>query len=153
MNSSGVIPMTPPMEPVEEGSSSSDSSSSTKSTSLSSGNIIANRYNNENNAIAAIQWDVIQGRLEEFAAAFLGMSVFDVADAWTVAPSSSNEHNPIRLKCLFTVAATNTNPKINLLRGASMNVLIDNNDGAVGKTNSSGCSVWSSIKVSCVGFN
>ena len=90
----------------------------------------------------------IQERLEEFATAFLGMSVFDVADAWTVSSNSLNggATNPV-LKCLFTVGATDTNPGINALREISGNASINVGDGAVGKAYSSGYPVWSSVKV------
>ena len=59
--------------------------------------------------LIATKMHLIQERLEEFATAFLGMSVFDVADAWTVSTPDFSEGgvkgvtNPI-LKCLFTVA-------------------------------------------------
>ena len=95
-------------------------------------------------------------RLEEFAAAFLGMSVFDVADVWTMGGNSQQHedgtgnvatNHPMHLECLFTVAATNTNPQINALRSASMNASIEVADGVVGRAYNSGCSVWSSIKV------
>ena len=91
---------------------------------------------------------LIQERLEEFATAFLGMSVFDVADAWTLSSNSLNggASNPV-LKCLFTVGATDTNPGINALREISGNASINVGDGAVGKAYSSGYPVWSSVKV------
>ena len=99
----------------------------------------------------ATKMHLIQERLEEFATAFLGMSVFDVADAWTV--SSPNDggvaagNNAPVLKCLFTAAATETNPGINALRGVSGSASIQIADGAVGKAYSSGYPVWSSVKV------
>ena len=60
---------------------------------------------------------LIQERLEEFANAFLGMSVFDIADAWTVSSYSADgiAQNPV-MKCLFTAAATESNPEINDFR-------------------------------------
>ena len=93
----------------------------------------------------ATKMHLIQERLEEFATAFLGMSVFDVADAWTVSSNSPTGEDPI-LKCLFTVAATNTNPGINALMNISGNASITIADGAVGKAYSSGYPVWSSVK-------
>jgi hypothetical protein len=99
----------------------------------------------------AVEIHLIQERLEEFATAFLGMSVFDVADAWT-APSSSidssnNGDGDPTLNCLFTVAATNSNPEINELMDLSWDASIGTFDGAVGRAFSSGYPVWSSVKV------
>jgi len=116
---------------------------------------------NESQMANTKKMKVIQERLEEFATAFLGMSVFDVADAWVVQSSSpitnesngesmnnNNEANKMgrELKCLFTVAATNTNPNINTLRQVSSSTTITIGDGAVGKAYSSGYPVWSSVK-------
>lgn len=97
--------------------------------------------------IIATKMHLISERLEEFATAFLGMSVFDVADAWTVSSASANgeANNPV-LKCLFTVAATHTNPGINAFREVSASASIQVADGAVGKAYSSGYPVWSSVK-------
>jgi hypothetical protein len=93
----------------------------------------------------------IQERLEEFATAFLGMSVFDVVDAWTAPSSSSDSSNngdgDSTLNCLFTVAATNSNPEINELMDLSWDASIGTFDGAVGRSFSSGYPVWSSVKV------
>ena len=96
---------------------------------------------------------LIKGRLEEFAHAFLGMSVFDLADAWILdsaqpALGTSNDgETPRKLKCLFSVAATDKNPDINYLRDLSGQTHIDVGDGAVGKAFSSGYPVWNSIRV------
>lgn len=94
---------------------------------------------------------LIQERLEEFATAFLGMSVFDVADAWTTSPSSNDPSNngdgDTILNCLFTVAATSSNPEINELMDLSWDASIGAFDGAVGRAFSSGYPVWSSVKV------
>ena len=94
---------------------------------------------------------LIQERLEEFANAFLGMSVFDIADAWTVSSYSSDgiAHSPV-MKCLFTAAATESNVEINDFRKFSANSFIVPGDGAVGKAYSTGYPVWSSVKVSCM---
>ena len=94
----------------------------------------------------------IQERLEEFATAFLGMSVFDVADAWTTTSASydslSNcDGDDPTLNCLFTVAATNSNQEINDLMDVSWDAKIGTFDGAVGRAFSSGYPVWSSVKV------
>eukprot|EP00984_Skeletonema_dohrnii_P007372 scaffold2677_cov152-Skeletonema_dohrnii-CCMP3373.AAC.4 len=90
---------------------------------------------------------LIQERLEEFANAFLGMSVFDIADAWTVSSYSSDgiAHSPV-MKCLFTAAATESNVEINDFRKFSANSFIVPGDGAVGKAYSTGYPVWSSVK-------
>ncbi|KAL3822247.1 hypothetical protein ACHAXA_005880 [Cyclostephanos tholiformis] len=92
----------------------------------------------------------IRERLEEFATAFLGMSVFDVADAWTASSlsygSSSNSNGDPTLNCLFTVAATNSNNEINDLMHVSWDAMIGAFDGAVGRAFSSGYPVWSSVK-------
>lgn len=97
--------------------------------------------------LIATKMHLIQERLEEFATAFLGMSVFDVADVWTVSSNSPDgeANNPI-LKCLFTVAATKTNSGINYFREVSSHAGVQVADGAVGKAYSSGYPVWSSVK-------
>lgn len=97
----------------------------------------------------ATKMHLIQERLEEFANAFLGMSVFDIADAWTVSSYSADgiAQNPV-MKCLFTAAATESNPEINDFREFSANASIAPCDGAVGKAFSTGYPVWSSVKVS-----
>ncbi len=94
---------------------------------------------------------LIQERLEEFANAFLGMSVFDIADAWTVSSYSADgtAHSPV-MKCLFTAAATESNVEINDFQKFSANSYIVPGDGAVGKAYSTGYPVWSSVKVSCM---
>jgi hypothetical protein len=99
----------------------------------------------------AAEIHLIQERLEEFATAFLGMSVFDVADAWTapssLIDSSNNGDGDPTLNCLFTVAATNSNPEINELMDLSWDASIGTFDGAVGRAFNSGYPVWSSVKV------
>ncbi|KAL9181016.1 hypothetical protein ACHAXT_009821 [Thalassiosira profunda] len=92
---------------------------------------------------------LIRERLEEFATAFLGMSVFDVADAWTISsdsPDGSAATGDRVLKCLFTVSATETNPGINALKETSGRASVRVGDGAVGRAYSSGYPVWSSVK-------
>ena len=109
----------------------------------------------------ASKMHLIQERLEEFANAFLGMSVFDVADAWITSissPEATNStdigdgivvcHATPKLKCLFTVAANEmNNENVHLFREVSANASIEFGDGAVGKAFSSGYPVWSSNKV------
>lgn len=111
----------------------------------------------------ATKMHLIQERLEEFANAFLGMSVFDVADAWISSSSVvggeegsgavSGGIATRSLKCLFTVAATELNPRINAFREASANASIKLGDGAVGKAYSTGYPVWSSVKVRNLQFD
>lgn len=98
-------------------------------------------------ATVASNLHLIQERLEEFAMAFLGMSVFDVADAWMVKKDGDGGGNGRVLDCLFTATATETNPGINALRDVNGKALIDVGNGAVGKAFSSGYPVWSSDKV------
>lgn len=147
--------------PAANGSSNEKQQQQITTTSTNEISITAS--NNESQIMANNKkMNVIQERLEEFATAFLGMSVFDVADAWVVQSSSSSITNEINgesltnnneaskmgreLKCLFTVAATNTNPNINTLRHVSSSTTINIGNGAVGKAYSSGYPVWSSVK-------
>ena len=106
----------------------------------------------------ASKMGVIRERLEEFLCAFLGMSVFDVGDAWVLSSADAREEGGgmmddkrKMLECLFTVAATESD-RINALRGVSGNESIQIGDGAVGKAFSSGYPVWSSDKVRGCGF-
>jgi hypothetical protein len=106
----------------------------------------------------ASKMGIIRERLEEFLCAFLGMSVFDLGDAWILSSNdgeggaaASGEEKRRTLKCLFTVAATENNPGINSFRRVTENVSIEIGDGAVGKAFSSGYPVWSSDKVRWIG--
>eukprot|EP00804_Cyclotella_cryptica_P004297 CCRYP_013493-RB/>CCRYP_013493-RB protein AED:0.05 eAED:0.05 QI:494/1/1/1/0.5/0.4/5/1391/1011 len=115
----------------------------------------------------ASKMEVIRERLEEFLCAFLGMSVFDVGDAWVLSSADNvadegtvleraaiaggnmmnvNDDKRKALKCLFSVAATESNTGINELRMVSENSSIQIGDGAVGQAFSSGYPVWSSDK-------
>jgi len=148
--------------PAANGSGSSEKQQQQQITTTSttiSNNESQMATTNESQMEHTKKMNVIQERLEEFATAFLGMSVFDVADAWVVKSSpassmsdnngesmnNSNSEEQI-LKCLFTVAATNTNPNINTLRQVSSSTTINIGNGAVGKAYSSGYPVWSSVK-------
>lgn len=106
----------------------------------------------------ASKMENIRERLEEFLCAFLGMSVFDVGDAWVLSSDDGDNGGGVSLvgeendkgktlKCLFTVAATENNPGVNAFRGISANSSVKIGDGAVGKAFSSGYPVWSSDKV------
>ena len=96
---------------------------------------------------------IIRERLEEFLCAFLGMSMFDVGDAWVLSSAdgegvgNARDDKKRTLKCLFTAAATENNQGINAFRGISENSSIQSGDGAIGKAFSSGYPVWSSDKV------
>ena len=110
----------------------------------------------------ASKMGIIRERLEEFLCAFLGMSVFDVGDAWVLSSAEDGEggfgggdeyggggdDKRKTLKCLFTVAATENNTGINSFREVSGNTSIQIGDGAVGKAFSTGYPVWSSDQVS-----
>lgn len=78
-------------------------------------------------------------RLEEFAAAFLGMSVFDVADIWIPQEGKS-------VSSLFHVASvtsTHSNEALNHFIIASQETKIEPWSGAVGRAYASGNPVWS----------
>ena len=79
-------------------------------------------------------------RLAEFCNAFLGMSVFDLADVWV--PASSNGF-PDCLRHVMSVSSTQTNPNLNEFEFVSENALIKFWTGAVGRAYSSGNPVWS----------
>jgi hypothetical protein len=80
-------------------------------------------------------------RLEEFCQAFLGMSVFDIADIWV--PADSSEY-PDCLQHVASVLASNeTNNVLHQFNERSYNVLIKYWTGAVGRAYSSGNPVWS----------
>mmetsp|Transcript_7961 Transcript_7961/g.18600 ORF Transcript_7961/g.18600 Transcript_7961/m.18600 type:complete len:1142 (-) Transcript_7961:12-3437(-) len=116
------------------------------------GNMASALAGDQNDMLNVDKMHLIKGRLEEFAHAFLGMSIFDLADAWTLASAlparvTSNDGGTHRqLKCLFSVAATEKNPDINYLRELSGQTYINVGDGAVGKAFSSGYPVWNSVR-------
>lgn len=80
-------------------------------------------------------------KLEEFSIAFLGMSIFDAADAWIPhGPSGSDE-----LRHVTSVSVeTNTNGALTRFAAVSQNVVIKPWSGAVGRAFASGNTVWSS---------
>ena len=84
-------------------------------------------------------------RLEEFASAFLGMSVFDIADVWL--PSSLEDFNS--LVHVTTVAGSNSSddPLVKEFREVSSCSTIKIWSGAVGRAFGSGNPVWSSNQV------
>lgn len=84
-------------------------------------------------------------RLVEFCLAFLGMSVFDLADVW--APSDSKSpYPPDTLVHVVTVTSTDSqdNPGLTQFQLASERSLIKFWNGAVGRAFATGNPVWSS---------
>lgn len=79
-----------------------------------------------------------QERLEEFASAFLDVSIFDLAEVWVPAGQNSD------CLCLnSTVKSTENNNVVNHFSRESERVLIKFWSGAVGRAYSSGNPVWS----------
>ena len=77
-------------------------------------------------------------RLEEFCEAFLGMSVFDLADVWVPV----GEEEPESLRMAMSVASTASNDYVNQFRLCSELSVIKFWAGAVGRAFSSGNPVW-----------
>lgn len=86
--------------------------------------------------ISLLQPSRIQ-RLEEFCHAFLGMSVFDLAEVWV--PDSTQSDS---LSLCMSATCTETNELLNEFRRCSKNKLIKQWTGAVGRAFSSGNPVW-----------
>lgn len=78
-------------------------------------------------------------RLEEFCNAFLGMSVFDMADVWVPAGGDYSDC----LRHVMTVTSTATNQLLNGFKMQSEITLVKFWSGAVGRAFSSGNPVWS----------
>ena len=81
-----------------------------------------------------------QERLAEFISAFLGVSVFDLADVWV--PASSNGF-PDCLRHVMSVSSTEKSQSLNEFKAMSEHALIKFWTGAVGRAYSSGNPVWS----------
>ncbi|KAL7555349.1 hypothetical protein ACA910_001386 [Epithemia clementina (nom. ined.)] len=84
-------------------------------------------------------------RLVEFCDAFLGMSVFDLADVW--APSDANSPYPTDTLChVVTVKSADSagNPALAKFQQVSERTLIKFWNGAVGRAYATGNPVWSS---------
>ncbi len=79
-----------------------------------------------------------QERLEEFASAFLDVSIFDLAEVWVPAG-----HNSDCLCLNSSVKSTDNNKYLNQFSRESEKVLIKFWTGAVGRAYSSGNPVWS----------
>lgn len=78
-------------------------------------------------------------RLEEFCSAFLGMSVFDIADVWIPA---GPEH-PDCLSHVVSISSSNQSNPVTDFKRVSGYTLIKYWSGAVGRAYSSGNPVWS----------
>ena len=78
-------------------------------------------------------------QLEEFCTAFLGMSVFDIADVWIPAGPA----HPGCLSHVTTVTSSNQSNAITDFKRVSGFTLIEFWSGAVGRAFSSGSPVWS----------
>ena len=85
-------------------------------------------------------------RLEEFTSAFLGLSVFDVADVWV---PITNAYGNVSLYNVFAVSSAGVN-ETNVVRNfknLSRNTVITAWSGAVGRAQCSGNPVWSTNQV------
>jgi hypothetical protein len=85
-------------------------------------------------------------RLEEFASAFLGLSVFDAADVWV--PVNRNGSVVEGLTHAFSVLVTQNNEGLNQFQSASVGCIVLPWSGAIGQAFWSGNPVWSTNKVS-----
>lgn len=79
-------------------------------------------------------------RLEEFAAAFLGMSVFDLADVW-IPSFNINDKDTLYHVCSLT--STDSDDALNFFKYISRNTTLRQWSGAVGRAYSTGNPVWS----------
>jgi hypothetical protein len=86
-----------------------------------------------------------QERLEEFASAFLDVSVFDVAEVWV--PIGGQSDYLGQVTCM---SSTDSNEALNEFTRSSGKFLIKYWSGAVGRAFSSGNPVWSANRVSIV---
>jgi hypothetical protein len=86
-----------------------------------------------------------QERLEEFASAFLDVSVFDVAEVWVPIGGQSDY-----LGQVTCISSTDSNEALNEFTSSSGKFLIKYWSGAVGRAFSSGNPVWSANQVSIV---
>lgn len=78
-------------------------------------------------------------RLEEFCSAFLGMSVFDIADVWI----SAGTENPDCVSHVVSICDNNQSNAVSEFKRVSGYTLIKFWSGAVGRAYSSGNPVWS----------
>ena len=85
-------------------------------------------------------------RLEEFAQAFLTMSVFEVADIWV--PSPGDGKNIHHISSVLPDDDSCDNYALDYFCQLSQNVVLQSWSGAVGRAYSSGNTIWSTNKVS-----
>jgi len=78
-------------------------------------------------------------RLEEFASAFLGMSVFDLADVWIPDLKCNGD---VGLNHLRSVSVAGRNEDLNYLMQVSQNSVIKARSGVIGKAYNSGNPIW-----------
>lgn len=90
-------------------------------------------------------------RLEEFATAFLEMSVFDLADCWM--PSLDNNNPTPLLHNIFSLAASENNSSYNYFIQVSKSATVRGWSGAVGNAFCSGNPIWSKNMVSVLDVN
>lgn len=88
---------------------------------------------------------VRKDRLEEFASAFLGLSLFDAADVWITVNRNGGVVEGLTQS--FPVLVTETNESLNYFANASSGCIVQPWNGAVGRAFWSGNPVWSSNKV------
>jgi hypothetical protein len=84
-----------------------------------------------------------QERLEEFALAFLDVSVFDLAEVWLPVGNGADA-----LGLVTSVTSAKDNPSLNEFTNESKNSIIKYWSGAIGRAFSSGNPVWSFNRVS-----
>lgn len=82
-------------------------------------------------------------RLEEFASAFLEVSVFDFAEVWIPVGGQADY-----LGQVTSIASTDSNPLLNEFIQSTEKILIKSWSGSIGRAFASGNPVWSSNKVS-----
>lgn len=82
-------------------------------------------------------------RLEEFASAFLEVSVFDMAEVWIPVGDDSDY-----LGQVTSVTSTDTNPILNKFVELTENIMVRSWSGAVGRAFATGNPVWNTKQVS-----
>jgi hypothetical protein len=87
-------------------------------------------------------------RLEEFASAFLEVSIFEFAEVWIPIGGHSIGGQTNYLGQVTSITSTDSNPLLNEFIQSTEKVLIKNWSGAVGRAFASGNPVWSSNRVS-----
>lgn len=123
------------METMKDGSVDYDASGNNYDLQrdLQTGNPATWAQRGETGASAAVISEARKERLEEFCQAFLGMSVFDLADVWV----------PVSSDALGHVMSVSNNPSLASFETQSELSIIKNWTGAVGRAFASGNPVWS----------